>query len=456
VSVTGEIHVGPNPGPQSEYVRSAADITIFGGSAGPGKSWGTLFRMGLHADQYPGYYGVIFRRESTQITGGGGLWEESMKLYPIWNARPRAGGILDWRWPNRSMIEMRHLQHAGDEIAHHGKQYAEVAFDELPTFLEQQFWYLFSRLRSTCGFRSKMVATANPDSESWVRKLVDWWIGEDGLARADRANKKRYFVRDGDTLVWGNTRNECRAAAPHVLMEPLSMRFIPAKLSDNPKGDPTYEARLRAMPLVERERLLGGNWNVRRGAGTVFHRDWFETISYLPGEVMQVSRGWDLAATEPHQGNKDPDWTRAVKISRHRSGLFVVQNVKSRRARSHDIDRMILETAHEDGRGVRQCFWQDPGAAGKAEADRIRRLLAGFDVSITPAAENKVTYARAASSQAEGGNMKLIPAPWNEEYRSEHHSFPDGAHDDIVDAESRAMLDLTSNPQMRYVHIPGA
>jgi predicted phage terminase large subunit-like protein len=450
-----EVHVGPNLGPQTAYVASAADITIFGGTAGPGKSWGTLFRMGVHADRYPGYYGVVFRRESPQITGGGGLWEESTKLYPIWGAKARAGGVLDWRWPNRSMVEFRHLQNAGDELAHHGKQYAEVAFDELTTFLEQQFWYLISRLRSTCGFRPRMVATTNPDSESWVRRLIDWWIGADGLARSDRAGAKRYFIRDGDELVWGDTAAEASAAAPHVRMRPMSLRFIPATLADNPRGDPTYEERLKSLPLVERERLLGGNWNVKHAAGTVFRREWFEVIDYVPHDIVAIGRYWDLAATEPNPSNKDPDWTRGVKISKHASGLFVVHNVASTRKRTHDVDALVLTTAQQDGRGCRIGFWQDPGQAGKSQAERYRKMLAGYDVTIAPAALSKVVYAKPTSSQAEGGNVKLIRGEWNDAYLAEHEAFPDGRHDDIVDGESLGVLDMTSSTPSRFIHVKG-
>ncbi len=55
-----EVHVGPNPGPQTDAIRSSADITLVGGAAGGGKSWATLFRFGLHAARYDRYYGAIF------------------------------------------------------------------------------------------------------------------------------------------------------------------------------------------------------------------------------------------------------------------------------------------------------------------------------------------------------------------------------------------------------------
>ena len=454
VEAVEEVHVGPNPGPQTETVRSSADITCAGGAAGGGKSWSALFRFGWHADKYPGYFGAIFRREMPMITAGGGLWEESMKLYPMWGARPNITNH-EWRFPNRSLVQLRSLQHEKDVLNYQGAQFAEFALEEATHFDESVLWYLISRLRTRCGMKPRALLTFNPDPDSWVRKLIDWYIGEDGYALPYRAGHKRYFLREGDELLWGDSPGELATLAPHSLAKPMSLRFIPARLSDNPQGDPTYEARLRSLPLVERERLLGGNWNIRHAAGTVFQRAWFEVIDHVPGDIIAVGRYWDLAATEPHTGNKDPDWTRGVKLSRHRSGLVVVHDVVSLRERPAAVDALVVATAQQDGRGCTQGFWQDPGAAGKSEVERYRVMLAGHVVKIVRAAENKLTYAKAASSLAEGGMVKLLRGPWNSAYLSEHEAFPDGAHDDIVDAESLGVLDLTAGVPTKAIFIRG-
>jgi predicted phage terminase large subunit-like protein len=416
---------------------------------------GTLFRFGWHADKYPGYFGAIFRREMPMVTAGGGLWEESMKLYPMWGARPNIS-MHEWRWPRgRSLIQFRSLQHEKDVLNYQGAQLAEFALEEATHFPESVFWYLLSRLRSNCGMRPRACLTFNPDPDSWVRKLIDWYIDQDGFAIPERAGLKRYFLRDGDELVWGDSPAEVRELAPHVASQPLSFRFIPSMLADNPKIDQTYKDKLDALPLVERARLKGGNWNIRAKAGTIFKRVWFEILDRLPHDVHSVARGWDLAATEPSQQNKEPDWTRGTKISRHHSGLYVAQNMVSRRERPHTIDALTMQTAHADGRNVRQCFWQDPGAAGKAEAQRYVRMLAGFDVRIVVASENKVTYANPVSAQAEGGNFKLLRGDWNEAFLNEMEGFPDARHDDIPDSVSRAFLDLTSSVTPTSFYVPG-
>lgn len=443
------VRIGPNPGPQSEAFASAATITAYGGQAGGGKSYLTLLRMGVHADRYPGYSGIIFRREMPMVTVGGGLWEESMGLYPAFGAKPNSGQYF-WRFGGRSLVQFRGLQHANDVLNYQGAQLAEFCFEEATHFEESQFWYMFSRLRTNCGMRARCMLTFNPDPDSWVRKLIDWWIGEDGYALPERAGKKRYFLRDGDELVWGDTPDEVRAKAPHLTARPESLRFIPATLADNPKGDPSYRDRLNALPLVERERLLGGNWNVRAAAGLLFKRQWFAILDSRPSDIVEEVRGWDLAATEPNVDNRDPDWTRGVKLGKRRDGTFVILDVVSARVRPQGVDALIDSTAAQDGTLCTQCFWQDPGAAGKSEAERHRRRLAGYPVKIQLAGKNKLDYAKPVSSQAEGrggekGNIAIVRAPWNDALLSELEAFPSpSVHDDQVDGLSLAFQELTT------------
>jgi hypothetical protein len=72
--------IGPQPGPQSIFNATKADIAIFGGGAGGGKTWSLIHECLRHIDK-EGFGAVIFRRESTQITNEGGLWDKSFELY---------------------------------------------------------------------------------------------------------------------------------------------------------------------------------------------------------------------------------------------------------------------------------------------------------------------------------------------------------------------------------------
>jgi len=77
--------------------------------------------------------------------------------------------------------------------------------------------------------------------------------------------------------------------------------------------------------LVDRERLLSGNWLVRPSAGLFFRRPWFEIVDAAPGGSSTI-RCWDRAATEPRPGT-DPDWTVGLRLSKTERGIYYVEDV---------------------------------------------------------------------------------------------------------------------------------
>jgi phage terminase large subunit-like protein len=81
---------------------------------------------------------------------------------------------------------------------------------------------------------------------------------------------------------------------------------------------------------------------------------------------------------------------------------------------------------------------QDPGSAGVAEAQATARALDGSNVRFATASGDKETRAKPISAQAEAGNVKLVRGLWNDEFLRELENFPQGKHDDAVDALSGA------------------
>ncbi len=293
------------------FLASAADIAILGGAAGGGKSWALLMEPLRHVHN-PQFGGVIFRRTTVQVRNEGGLWDESFKLYPLIGADPKEH-VLEWKFPAGASMSFAHLEHDKTVLNWQGSQVAYIGFDELTHFSARQFWYMVSRNRSMSGVRPYIRATTNPDADSWVAEFISWWIDPDtGFAIPERAGVLRWMVRIGDAIIWAGSPEELRQykAPDGTPIPPKSVTFIPAKLSDNPAlmaADPGYLANLMALPTVERERLLGGNWKIRPAAGLLFQRGWCQVVDAVPAGVRWM-RGWDLGAT-PKTENNDPDWT---------------------------------------------------------------------------------------------------------------------------------------------------
>lgn len=440
-----EKNVEPQPGPQTEFLSSEADIVIYGGAAGGGKTYGLLIEDFRHCEN-PGFGSVTFRRNSTQITKEGGLWDESMNLYPLARGYPREHK-LEWRFPSGARSSFSHLEYEKDVLNWQGTAICLLKFDELTHFTRYQFFYMLTRNRSTCGVKPYVRATTNPDPDSWVKEFILWWLDDNGeYPRLDRAGKIRWFIVINDRTIWGNTKDEIHEQYGYVPeIQPKSVTFIPSKLQDNKilmEKDPGYHANLLAQDRVTRERLLGGNWKVRVNAGSLFRREWFPIIDAVPSGWVQAIRFWDRAATKPHPGNPDPDWTRGLKIYKYASGQFVVVDLKSTRDTPGKVEQLIKATASHDSTGVKIASQTDPGSAGKKEAEVFTRMLAGYDVHTSPNSKDKVTRAKPVSAQAEAGNVLVLRAGWNDEFFTELENFPEGGHDDIVDVLSGGFNEL--------------
>lgn len=403
----------------------------------------------------PLFGAVIFRRLSTNITGEGGLWDTSRSLYPDLGASSGMQPRMHWRFPAGSKISFAHLQYDQDVQSWQGSQIPLLCFDELTHFTEYQFFYMLSRNRSTSGIKPYVRATCNPDADSWVAKLVAWWIDQDtGFPIAERAGVIRYFTRLGSEMVWGDSPSDVVARSGRALEgsgaeQVKSMTFIPSTLADNAilmQQDPSYKANLLALPRVERERLLGGNWKVRKVGGSYFPMTAAPILSAIPNDVTHWVRRWDLAATKAGEHNQSPDATAGVLMGKRPNG-WVIADVRHMREAASDVRRAIRNTADQDKVMLRRLdvvIPQDPGQAGKDQAQSLVLMLSGHSVKSVRETGPKEARAEPMAAQWQAGNIALVEGEWNADFLSEMDAFPEGDHDDQVDAASGAFQHLTT------------
>lgn len=171
-------------------------------------------------------------------------------------------------------------------------------------------------------------------------------------------------------------------------------------------------------------------------SGGLFKPDQLQWMEELPVENITWWRGWDLASTTTG------DWTAGVKLGRTSDGRFIIGDVQRVRVGPDERDATIRNTAAMDGNKVKISIPEDPGQAGKTQVLYLTRTLTGYSVLSSRESGDKVTRAEPVAAQINVGNVSILRGAWNKDFINELAMFPNGTHDDQVDALSRAFSHL--------------
>lgn len=423
----------PQPGPQWQALQCPAFEILYGGAAGGGKT-DTLLAAALSHVSKPHYKAVIFRRTYPELEE---VAERAKHLIPqVWPDAKESSSRHEWRFASGAKLLLRHLEDYNAALKHRSAEYSFVGFDELTTFEERQYRYLFTRCRSSKGLPLQILSATNPGGlgHEWVKERWAPWLAT-SHPHAALPGELRYVVTDPDT---GKDR-----FVPKGTAGALSRTFIPARLTDNAlltRSDPGYKDRLAAQDPLTRKQLLEGDWDAAPAPKTFFRREWIPTLTERPHQARRV-RYWDRAATVESTRNRDPDWTVGLLLSHAQGeGLYTVEDVVRVRLPPAGVRQLVLDTARADGTTIEQALSLDPGSAGVFEGDEYLRALTGYPVSLHRETGDKVVRAKALSAMvapspgALYGRLRALAGRWLAALLQELEEFPEGAHDDQVDA----------------------
>lgn len=217
--------------------------------------------------------------------------------------------------------------------------------------------------------------------------------------------------------------NDVLGRSPGEALWPVAFNVTDLKRIQRAMGEMDFEALYQGSPIV--------------ASGSFFKTSMLNIVD-APVKGVQFIRRWDLAATEKKSNKSDPDWTVGLKMQRNDDGGYTVLDVVRIRANPDEVNRCIVGTASQDGRSIPVTGPLDPGSAGVAQSMYFIKMLAGYRVDTVRENGDKVTRAAPFAAQVNAGNVSLVRAPWNKAFIDELTTFPNGKHDDQVDASSGA------------------
>lgn len=248
----------PNPGPQTEAYNSKADVLLYGGQAGGGKS---ELLLGLAFNAHSS--SLIMRRQYTDL---GAITQRAIEINGTRNgfngsAPPKLQTITGRK------IDFGAAAHVGDEESWQGQPHSLLGIDEGAQFAESQVRFLFTWLRSvTPEERCRCVIATNPPLSAegdWLITMFAPWLDPVHHNPA-KPGEMRWFITDED----GKDR-EVPGSEPVLtgdrLVRPMSRTFIPASVDDNPfLASTDYRSKLDGLPEPYRSAFRDGNFMVGR------------------------------------------------------------------------------------------------------------------------------------------------------------------------------------------------
>lgn len=408
---------------------------------------------------------MIFRKTTKQISNSGGLFDAAIQLFkkvdPNLKIRTRD---LELVFSSGATLRFAYLDNPSDKYNWQGAELNFLGFDEIQQLSRDNVVYLFSRLRSTSvDFKKQIFATGNPDYESFIREWVEFALDDRGIPIRKDNYPNRYFVQvSGGGMEWSDSRESLEEIyGTGGESGILSFKYVPGNIYDNPKlmaSDPSYISKLKALPLVEKERLLYGSWYARESASGYWKQHWTTEVLFPPARVLKRVRCWDLAFTQPNESSsKNPDYTAGVLMSKDIKSLYTVEDVVRLRDRAHVVEEMILSTAKADGSDVVIGLPLDPSGGGAYVRGLQKRLHeVGFICRLVKPVRAKVQRFAPFAAVAEGGFVSIIKAEWNLEYHRELETF-DGSNrykDDQADASSDCFVLLNKQAILPSFTLP--
>lgn len=287
----------PLPGPQTEAYFSKADLTLYGGKPGGGKSdLGLGLAFNCHERT------LIMRRHYTDLSA---LTERAVQINGTRNGFSNSSPpklITE----DGKRIDFGAAQHLEDVKKWQGRPHDLIVFDEGVQFMEEQIRFLMAWNRTTTkGQRCRVVIATNPpifDEGQWIIGMFAPWLDPTHPNPAKPGELRYYIVKPDGEEVEVETCDAYLMGDEYI--HPKSRTYIPADLKDNPYlNTAEYRSQLDSLTGPMRAALRDGNFMGAR------QDDEKQVIPYLwvkeavarwnptpPQGVMMTAIGVDVAA----------------------------------------------------------------------------------------------------------------------------------------------------------------
>jgi hypothetical protein len=257
VAATKGMRGVPSPGPQTEAYMSLADVMLYGGEPGGGK---TALEVLLALNEHR--RSLIVRRSFVDLDG---------VLHTLDNVVGQPNVAKGGNRPYYETDDGRVIDFMGmgDDLGgKQGNPHDLICVDEAAQIPEVQIRMLMGWLRTDSpGQRCRVVMGSNPPLDSVGDWLIDYfapWL-DDRHPNPAEPGELRWFLPNESDDGFTECGPDDTMMLNGMLVRAQSRTFIRAHVSDNPYYDQEqYAKSLASLPKEMRERLMTGNFMASR------------------------------------------------------------------------------------------------------------------------------------------------------------------------------------------------
>lgn len=378
----------PNSPPQMTLLNCRAQLTLYGGASGGGK---TISLVADSAQEYDNanFRGILLRKSFQEMTG---IMDEMQKIYRPLGARPSDGGKI-WKFPAGGIMRLGYLSADRDIENYTGKPISWLGIDEAQFQTEKRVRALFPwvALPPEYGLRNRIRLTANP-STPWLKKVF--------------LNDQCPLCKPSKSVISGAVYSGSTWSNGDLVMKTTA--FIPAKAKDNPMyGEEKIAALMSQSDDIQRK-LLMGCWCHTEGAFLPFFNESY-TIPYLEvGEQWW----WQHFISMDYGFSNSAAATGLYAMNENGIIFKVLEDIQrkmySEEYAHHIATKMILRQIGQQNRRVQvtagyadSAMDAHTGNTGRSNLQIINDILNKFDVHLIGGAK-----APQASAQLLAGKIK--------------------------------------------------
>lgn len=298
-------------------------------------------------------------------------------------------------------------------------------------------------------------------SDAIRKSVIGWWDEVMSSRRNDPGSSSRVIVMQrghhedlsGHVLArddYVHLEIQSLGERKTVVQFPRSGRTI-----ERDEGDLLWPDRFGPKAIADAKRELG-KWGFAaqhqqrptpRGGGLI-KREWWKYYDALPTKLIEGEKGEELEVIDCE--NKIQSWDTAFKKGQEndysvcttwaRCGdAFYLLDLWRKRVEFPELKRAAV---NQYDKHMPWAVLIEDKASGQSLVQSMKRDT-GLPIQAIPVDTDKIARVNAVSPAIESGRV-LLPerAPWLADFLDEFEAFPNGAHDDIVDSCSQALMAL--------------